>query len=129
MQINNQISNQNFGMAIHSDAGVKKLLKSRIKNAAQLEKLKSIVDRQSKNDLVDIQLFVHPNGKNLTANVFDVKNDEGTFFKHYSENILTKLAHGPIGFIEKLAKIADKEAAKISKINSLNFDDVFKNMK
>lgn len=121
MQINNQISNQNFGMAIYSDAGVKKLLKTRIKNAAQLEKLKSIVDRQSKNNLVDIRLFVHPDGKRLTATT-DARFKKG-LLGHYSEKIFTKLIYGPVGFVEKLAKIADKEAVKLQ-----NFDDVFKNM-
>lgn len=121
MQINNQISNQNFGMAILSDANVNKLLKARIKNAAKLERLNNIVDRQSKNDLVDIRLFVHPDGKRLTATT-DARYEKG-LLGHYSENILTKLLYGPVGFIEKLAKIADKEAVKIKKSN-----DVFKKM-
>ena len=121
MQINNQISNQNFGMAILSDANVNKLLKARIKNTATLERLNNIDERQAKNDLVDIRLFVHPDGKKLTATT-DARYEKG-LLGHYSENILTKLLYGPVGFIEKLAKIADKEAVKIKKSN-----DVFKKM-
>ena len=50
MQINNQISNQNFGMAILSDANVNKLLKARIKNAAKLERLNNIFGKESVAD-------------------------------------------------------------------------------
>ena len=129
MQINNQSSNQNFGMAIYSNANVNKVLKSRIKNAGELEHLHKIINEQAKNDRIDIQLFVQPDGKSLSANVFDARNvNAKSFFKQYSENVFTKLFGGPVGFIEKLAKVADKQAEKDRK-SDLNYDDVFNKMK
>lgn len=128
MQISNQNSNQNFGMAIHSNANVNKVLKSRIKNATELERLDKIIRQQAENDFVDIQLFVHPDGKSLTANVFDSKNvNANSFFKQYSENAFTKLFGGPVGFVEKLARVANKAADKIRR-SDLNYEDVFKNL-
>ena len=45
MKINNYQSNQTFGMAIHSNSNVNKILQSRIKKAKDLEKLNNIIER------------------------------------------------------------------------------------
>ena len=44
MKINNYQSNQTFGMAIHSNSNVNKILQSRIKKAKDLEKLNIMRD-------------------------------------------------------------------------------------
>lgn len=120
-------NNQNFGMAIHSNEAVDKLLMSRIKSKAVLNQLSDIVNTQADNKLVDINLFVNPDGKSLSANV--VSNDTKNFLcKSYSENFFSSLFGGPLGFIKKLSKIAKKEADKLAKAD-LNYDDVFNKMK
>lgn len=127
MQINNQTPNQNFGMAIHSNLNVNNVLKARIKSAAALEKLNKIAERQAQNDKVDITLFLNPDGRSLSANVYDASGKAGTFFKSYTENPLISLFKSPVGFINKLSNVADKQADKIRKTD-LNYDDVFQKM-
>ena len=92
-----------------------------------LEKLNNIIEREDKNKLVDITLFADMNN-NLSANIYSTTS-QNQFFKSYSENFLTKIVQGPVGFIEKLANIADKQAAKYKEANSLNFDEVFNKLK
>lgn len=127
MKINNYQSNQTFGMAIHSNSNVNKILQSRIKQAKDLEKLNNIIEREAKNKLIDITLLADTNDS-LSANIYST-NPQNQFFKNYSENFLTKIIQGPVGFIEKLANIADKQAAKYKEANSLNFDEVFNKLK
>ena len=127
MKINNYQSNQTFGMAIHSNSNVNKILQSRIKKAKDLEKLNNIIEREAKNKLIDITLLADTNDS-LSANIYST-NPQNHFFKNYSENFLTKIVQCPVGFIEKLANIADKQAAKYKEANSLNFDEVFNKLK
>ena len=130
--LNTRTSNQpNFGMAIHSNEAVNKALKARIKKPSELQKLNRIIDQQAKNDKVDITLLIMQDGKSLNANIYSI-NDEQLgehFFKRYTENAFTKLLQGPVGFIEKVAKIADKQAAKMSRIKASEYDDIFSKMK
>lgn len=67
MKINNYQSNQTFGMAIHSNSNVNKILQSRIKKAKDLEKLNNIIEREAKNKLIDITLLADTNDS-LSAN-------------------------------------------------------------
>lgn len=127
VNFNPQQNRQNFGMAIHSNEVVDKLLMSRIKSKAVLNQLSDIVMTQADNKLVDITLFVQPNGKSLSANVYS-NDPKNSFCKSYTENFFSNLFGGPLGFIEKLSKIAKKEADKLAKAD-LNFDDVFNKMK
>lgn len=127
MKISNYQSNQTFGMAIHSNANVNKILQSRIKKVKDLEKLNKIIEQEAKNKSIDITLLA--DSKNtLSANIYST-NQQNQFFKSYSENFLTKIIQGPVGFIKKLANIADKQAAKYKEANSLNFDEVFNKLK
>lgn len=127
VNFNPQQNKQNFGMAIHSNENVNKVLMSKIKSETALKELSDIVKTQALNKLVDINLLVNPGGKSISANV--VSNDKKNYFcKSYSENFLSDLTGGSLGFIKKLAKVADKEAAKL-KQTDLNYDDVFKMMK
>lgn len=127
MKISSYQSNQTFGMAIHSNANVNKILQSRIKKVKDLEKLNKIIEQEAKNKSIDITLLA--DAKNtLSANIYST-NPQNQFFKSYSENFLTKIIQGPVGFIKKLANIADKQAAKYKEANSLNFDEVFNKLK
>lgn len=128
----NQIysNNQNFGMAIHSNESVNKALKARIKTKPQIEKLNQLIEQANKNDKVDINLLIMPDGKTITANVYSLKNDVGyEFFKNYTENAFTKLFKGPVGFIEKLVTIADKKAKNIADMEAVAYDDILSKMK
>ena len=130
--LNTQTSNQpHFGMAIHSNEVVNKALKARIKKPSELQKLNRIIDQQAKNDKVDITLLTMEDGKTLNANVYSINDEQSGlhFFKQYTENVFTKLLQGPVGFIEKVAKIADKQAAKMSRIEANEYDDIFSKMK
>lgn len=121
---------QNFGMAIHSNPNVNRVLKSRIKKVEDLERLNRIIEEQAKNDKIDITLLVMPDGKSLNANVYSV--DESTFgknyFAQYTENAFTKLFQGPVGFIEKVAKVANKQAKKLKEISELPYNDILNKM-
>ncbi len=118
-----------FGMAIHlGDNNVKRVLKSRIKSLKDVEIINDIFKKQEKNSKVDIRLFADKEtGELLSANVYlrtpDALND---FHKYYSENIFSWLFNSsPVKFIKKLAKVADKEEARIIKkeeiLNKMNF--------
>ena len=48
--------------------------------------------------------------------------------KNYTENIFTKLFKGPVGFIEKAAKTAEKQAAKMREIEADTYEDIFNKM-
>ena len=122
-------NNPYFGMAIHSNENVNKLIKSRIKNNTELQKLKQIIDRQADNHLVDITLLT--DGKSLCANVYPTKYLEETqnINKQFNENFITKIFGGTIGFIEKAANYADKAAAKIQQRQGMNIDSILNKMK
>lgn len=123
-------NNQNFGMAIHSNESVNKALKARIKTKPQIEKLNQLIEQANKNDKVDINLLIMPDGKTITANVYSLKNDVGyEFFKNYTENAFTKLFKGPVGFIEKLVTVADKKAKNIAAMEATAYDDILSKMK
>ena len=133
MQVNlhtQTLNKQNFGMAIHSNPNVNKVLKSRIKKAEDLERLNRIIEEQAKNDKVDITLLVMPDGKSLNANVYSTDNTNlgEKFFKQYTENAFTKLFQGPVGFIEGVAKKAQKQADRIKKHLELPYDDILDKM-
>ena len=130
VNLNCQTPNKpNFRMAIHSSENVNKALKSRIKTKEQFAKLDKLIDRANKNDKVDIQLFVMPDSKTLTANVYSKNSDsDNYFFKSYTENALTKLFKGPVGFIEKLVNVADKKAKKIEMLDSHTYNDILSKM-
>lgn len=130
VNLNCQTPNKpNFGMAIHSSENVNKAIKSRIKTKEQFAKLDKLIDRANKNDKVDIQLFVMPDSKTLTANVYSKNSDsDNYFFKSYTENALTKLFKGPVGFIEKLVNVADKKAKKIEMLDSHTYNDILSKM-
>lgn len=128
MKISSYQSNQTFGMAIHSNANVNKILQSRIKKVKDLEKLNKIIEQEAKNKSIDITILANTDNTTLCGNIYST-NANTKFFKSYSENFLTKIIQGPVGFIEKLANIADKQAAKYKEANSLNFDEVFNKLK
>ena len=127
---NKRINTTNFGMAIHSNESVNKALKARIKTKPQIEKLNQLIEQANKNDKVDINLLIMPDGKTITANVYSLKNDVGyEFFKNYTENAFTKLFKGPVGFIEKLVTVADKKAKTIAAMEATAYDDILSKMK
>lgn len=132
MQINlntQTLNKPNFGMAIHSNDIVNSAIQSRIKNLKELDKLSKIIDQQAKNDKVDINLFVMPDGKSLSANVFSKDTENSYWIRQFSENIFSKLFGGPVEFIERLAKTADKQAAKLKKEDLVKNNEVFKKLK
>lgn len=116
VNFNPQQNNQGFGMAIHSNEFVDKILKKRIKKPSEAERLYDVLHLQDFNDKVDITLFANKNNT-LSANIHSKENAkiEDFFCKSYSENIFNKLFQSPVDFIETLAHIADKKAAKIKK--------------
>ena len=130
VNLNCQTPNKpNFGMAIHSNEDVTKALKSRIKTKEQFEKLNLLIDKAKKNNKVDIQLFVMPDCKTLTANVYSKNFDsDNYFFRSYTENAFTKLFKGPVGFIKKLVNVADKKAKKFEMLESNTYDDILNKM-
>ena len=70
-----------------------------------------------------------PDSKTLTANVYSKNSDsDNYFFKSYTENALTKLFKGPVGFIEKLVNVADKKAKKIEMLDSHTYNDILSKM-
>lgn len=121
-------SNQNkaiqFGMSIKSNDPVNKVIKSRLKNNVQLAKLNKIIEKQAQNDIMDITLFT--DGKSLAANVypraFVPSQDCIQYCRSFSENGISKMFQGAVGFIEKVANYADKAGAKIKKSSSMNVD-------
>lgn len=129
---NSHTQNMQFGMAIHSNANVNKILKSRIKSSAELQKLNSIIDKQAQNKIVDITLFANPDNT-LSANAYTSSSLSNRnpneisvcIFKSFNENFITKMFGGVTGFIEKVAKYADKQAI-IEERRMLDFDKVLK---
>ena len=125
LSLNN--SSPNFGMAIHSSPKVNNLLKSRITKTSDVYKLNKIIDAQKNNRKVDITLFAQPDGS-LSANVYSRVNvGNKFFFKNYKENALSRFFCGPVGFINKLGRAADKMADSIAKSN-LDIDKVLHKM-
>lgn len=116
---------QSFGMAICSNENVSKVFAKRIKTAADAEKLNAIFEKQKANKKVDIVLFANQNDT-LDANIFS-RDDNNYFLKSFSESRLSKLFRSPVKFIEKLARVADKEAIKLRKkeeiANKLKFNN------
>ncbi len=116
-----------FGMAIHTNENVQRVLKSRVKSLKDVEKLNDIFKKQKENSKIDIMLFADEKTGKLSANVYLRKPDaQDDFYKRYSEDFLSRLFNSsPVKFIKKLAKVADKEEAKILKkeeiANKLNF--------
>ncbi len=117
---------QNFGMAIHSNINVNKIIKSRIKNSSELELLNKIIDKQANNPRIDITLMANPDNKSLSANIYTKSNNsDDRFFEQHSENLFSKIfGGGVVGFIKKMGKIADKANDKFAK-KDLNYDDIF----
>lgn len=129
VNLNNQANKPQFGMAIHSNANVNKLLKAKIKNAAELDKLNKIIEQQNKNDLVDITLL--SDDKYLTANVYprDITNEEfQNLGRQFTENAFTRMFGGIVGFLKKAADYADKTASQIAKRNAMNIDKILNKM-
>lgn len=111
MNITSNHNQPNFGMAFHTNENVINALQKRVKNPKKVEELKDIISSQKFNDVVDINLYVQPDGRSIGAAVYDTDIGAGKFSKHYSENIFTQLfGGGPVGFLNKLAKIADEQA-------------------
>lgn len=129
VNLNNNVNKPQFGMAIKSNENVSRLLKSKIKTSAQVDKLNKIIDSQNENDFVDITLF--SDGKYLSANVYPVGRAAQEFQhlgKQFSENAFTRMFGGVVGFIKKAADYADITAGKIAKKTSLNVDRVLMKM-
>lgn len=128
MQLNIDNSKKpQFGMAIHSNPVANKAIRARIKNSADLEKLKKIIDREAKNDKVDITLMVNPDCKTISANAYKSEKyffSEKNVFKQFSENSITRMFGGVVGFIEKVANYADKQAEKIKVNSDIDVDSV-----
>lgn len=125
LNCNGPKTQQSFGMAIHSNENVDKILIKRIKKVTDAEKLKAIFKNQESNDKVDITLLANPNDS-IEANICPkAYTNDNWFCIHCSEGIINKLFKGPVSFIEKLANIADKKAAEITKqeeiANALKF--------
>lgn len=134
VSLNNQTNTPQFGMAIKSNENVNKLIKSRLKNSEQLKMLNKIIDQQAENDIIDITLLT--DGKYLTANAYprnSMMDDYAKYSKSFSENGISQMFQGVVGFIEKVANYADKTAAKIRKsidmnVDGMNVDTVLKKM-
>ena len=91
--------------------------------------LNEIIESQAKNKKVDITLLPNPDGKTISANVYNTaeNNADGYFFRQASENGFTRLLDGPLGFLKRVARIADKHEEKLAK-KDLNYSDVFRKM-
>lgn len=129
----NSINNnqQNFGMAIHSNEAVNKIIKNRIKNRTQLKELENIVEQAKHNNVVDIKLFPNPDSKTISAKIYSIGsiNTDQHFSQTKSEGFLTKVFGGDIvKFIKKCSKIADKSAVKVMKAKDIAKSDVFDKM-
>lgn len=128
VNFNPQQNNQNFG-AIHSNEVVNKIIKSRIKKPAQLEKLDRVISEANKNTLADVTLMANPDGKTISANIYSTRQGI-EFFKQRSENFFSQVFGGGIvGFIEKCSKIADKGAKKIQQSEQIANSEIFNKMK
>lgn len=120
---------QSFGMAVHSNDAVNKIIQKRIKNSTKLEKLGQIIDNAKNNNVVDVSLFANPDGKTICANIYSL-NPNSEFFKQINENIFTRtLGGGIVGFIDKSTKIAKKAALKILEAEKIANNDIFNKMK
>lgn len=131
MQINNYKSNQNFGMAIHSNDLVNKALKYRIKSAKDLERLDKAIELANRQNEVNINLLIQPDECSISANVYVDKLgwENELSSKSYSENMFTKVFEGPVGFIERVVNIADKKARQLIQERQLkNHDNVLDKM-
>ena len=105
-----------FGMAIHvGDNNVERVLKSGVKSLKDVEKINDIFKKQNQNSKIDIRLFANDKTGKLSANVYANDYSVNGFYRSYSENFFSRLFRGPVKFIEKLAKVANKEEAKILK--------------
>ncbi|MCI1274376.1 MAG: hypothetical protein LKG27_08115 [Clostridiaceae bacterium] len=127
LDINSTSNKPNFGMAIHSNPIVNKAIKARIKNADELQKLQKIIEKQAKNDKVDITLMINPGGKTISANAYQTAPTdyyEHNVFKRFSENTISKMFGGVVGFIGKVANYADKQALKLTSKDNLDVDSV-----
>lgn len=119
---------QNFGMAIHSNNVVNDIIKSRIKNKKQLNKLEQIFDNAKKNNKVDVNLMANSDGRTLSANIYS-RIEDVRMFKSLSENIVSQMfGGGVVGFIEKCSKIADKAAVKVGLAKEIRDSKIFKEM-
>lgn len=130
MQINNYKSNQNFGMAIHSNINVNQALKARVKTAEGIKRLDKAIELANRQHEVNINLLIQPDGRSISANVFTDKPDlkDQLFSRSYSENMFTKLFEGPVGFIERVVNIADKKAKQLIQEGQLNHNNVLGKM-
>ncbi len=129
VNLNNNVNKPQFGMAIKSNENVSRLLKSKIKTSAQVDKLNKIIDSQNENDFVDITLF--SDGKYLSANVYPVGRAAQEFQhlgKQFTENAFTRMFGGVVGFLKKAADYADKTASQIAKRNAMNIDQILNKM-
>lgn len=113
MQVNmNPVNNQtNFGMAVKVvNENVVKIVKDRVKDPESVKRLVAVIEESKNNNIVDVNLL--SNGRTITANICERGVPRG-YFKHYTENFFTKIFEGPIGFIERMSKIANKQATLI----------------
>lgn len=128
VNFNPQQNQQQFGMAIHSNDIVNKIIKNRIKNPSNLERLNNVIDKAAKNDKVDLTLLANRDGKTISANIYST-DDTGKVFINRSENWFSKtFGGGIVGFIEKCSNIADKAALKVKQAEKISNNDVFKKM-
>ena len=102
VNFNPQQNNQQFGMAIHSNEVVNKIIKNRIKTPEQLERLSSIIDKAAENTTLDIHLYVNPDEKTIGANISSASDFGTRFHRCLSENWFSRtFGGGIVGFIEK----------------------------
>lgn len=108
-------------MAIHySNNSVQRVIKSRIKSLKDNDKLNDIFKKQKENFKVDISLFANEKTGKLSADIYTTNYTMSKFYKRYSENFFSRLFNSStVKFIKKLAKVADKEEAKILKKKKL----------
>ena len=126
VNFNPQQNNQQFGMAIHSNEVVNKIIKNRIKTPEQLERLSSIIDKAAENTTLDIHLYVNPDEKTIGANISSASDFGTRFHRCLSENWFSRtFGGGIVGFIEKCSKIADKNAPKIKQLEDIANSYVF----
>ena len=100
MQINNQVSNQNFGMSLKITTGARNYLRNRRLTDKEVDKLGKLIDKfENKNVNVRFQ---------MVDNVFSGSvHVDSKYSKDFEESLFGRLFRSPMKFIEKVCKKAD----------------------
>jgi hypothetical protein len=115
MQVNSISKNNvnpNFGAANISKPA-RTILRQSIKDCPVAnKKLRFATDYSKRNQKVDVEIRVNDDNKTLFAYFID--NSTQKVIKIRTENFLTRLLEGPVDFVTKMIRQADKMADKMN---------------